>query len=499
MYDEPAVLRAPSALEMLEDSEWVASCRHLRRSAETLLRALPDRRARAAPPPPAHAPPARHPGGVARIASLAWQAAGTAAGWAARDVAPMTYRAVVEGERPSPRAALLARTEDLVRSAGPMYVKLGQFVATSQGLLPQEIVDRFAWCRDAVPPFPGDVARKVVEEALGEQARELVDFEDEPLSAASIAQVHAARLRDGTPVVVKVRRPGLRRVFEADLRALALVAVAAESRAELARRANTRGFVRLFASLAMEELDFRIEAANMVELGLVSEHAGMDFVRCPRPVPGLVDERVLVMDRLPGVPYDQARDTLEGDVDPEALLRLAIRGVLEHTLVYGVFHGDLHAGNVLVDGDGTYGLVDFGIVGRLDEARRSSLVRFMYGFASGDPGLLVRALQEFGAVPEEADAVALARAFEENNVGQLDAITHDAMFAEIARTIRITVDLGLQLPTELVLFFKNLLYLNGLTAGLAPGSNLIGHILPIFEYFQGRYGEAIDAHLQRGA
>src|SRR5207253_3209257 len=138
-------------------------------------------------------------------------------------------------------------------------------------------------------------ARGIIERELGGPVRQLfASFADKPLASASIAQVHAARLHDGREVVVKVRRPGLRRQFEADIRAMALLAAAGENRSAAVRAANARGFVELFAQLVLEEMDFRLEALNMVEVGLASEDAGMlDSLRVPRPIPGLVTPRVL--------------------------------------------------------------------------------------------------------------------------------------------------------------------------------------------------------------
>jgi ubiquinone biosynthesis protein len=159
--------------------------------------------------------------------------------------------------------------------------------------------------------------------------------------------------------------------------------------------------VELFAQLVLEELDFRIEALNMVELGVAAEHAGADYVRFPRPVPGLVTSRVLVMERLPGAAYTSV------EVDKEIgenLLRFAIQGVLEHTLIYGVFHGDLHAGNVLLDSEtGRLSLVDFGIVGRLGPEQRMALGQFLVAFAHMDVRAQLEAMVDFGAIPADVD------------------------------------------------------------------------------------------------
>jgi len=227
-------------------------------------------------------------------------------------------------------------------------------------------------------------------------------------------------------------------------------------------------------------------------VGILSENADMEYVRIPRPIPGLVSESVLVMERLSGMPYNVAKERLDDNVDTEKLIRMAIQGVLEHTLVYGVFHGDLHAGNVFIDTDGTYGLIDFGIVGRLDDRERETLVRFMLGFAMGDTSLLVGALRDFGAIPTEGDVERVLAVFEEKGIGKFASITHDQILDEAVRTVRTVIELGFTLPVELILFFKNLLYLNGLTAGLAPDSDLMSHLAPIFEHFQNRYSDQIE-------
>src|SRR5437763_7374962 len=344
-----------SGAEMLPHSAWVSAVPGLRDEVETWLTTLPAERIRLEREARALATPALHPAGFGRLAQVAGRVIGAAAGWATVDLGRAVYRSVILGERDDGRvAAAVERAEQIVRDSGPVYVKLGQFISTAQGLLPDEVVDAFAWCRDQVPPVRTSTVRRIVERELGRPIDEVfASFGEFPVASASIAQVHAARLRDsGREVVVKVRRPGLRRQFEADIRAMAMLAAIGEARSSAVRAANAHGFVELFAQLVLEEMDFRLEAVNMVEIGLASEDAGMfDALRVPRPVPGLVTPRVLVMEYLPGTRYTDAAGKLDDDVDPAAIIRLGIQGVLEHTLVYGIFHGDLHAGHVFLEPD----------------------------------------------------------------------------------------------------------------------------------------------------
>ncbi|MEG9226561.1 ABC1 kinase family protein [Aeromicrobium sp. Sec7.5] len=379
-------------------------------------------------------------------------------------------------EPPNASAGTLERAQRLVRAGGPTYVKLGQFIATADGLLPDEWVTAFAWCRDEAPALPPGVALEVVERELGPTRSQLEWIDETPLAAGSIGQVHRGRLVDGTEVVVKVRRPGLRRRFRADIETLAIAAAAAEKLHEGTRAANLTGFVELFAQLALEELDFRLEAANLVDSSAVLEALGADHMHAPRPLPGMVTERVLVMELLPGVSYSRLDPS--ADLDGDRLLHLGIKGVVEATLKHGVFHGDLHAGNVLVDeATGSFSLVDFGIAGRLDPAQRAGLVEYLTAWAMNDAAGQITAMQSFGAIAKDAEIDALVAELQV----ELDllqdrsrgAVTFDQLGITLGRLLQVLARNGFRMPKDLVLFFKNLLYLSGFAASVAPGADVL--------------------------
>jgi ubiquinone biosynthesis protein len=280
---------------------------------------------------------------------------------------------------------------------------------------------------------------------------------------------------------------------------MALAAAAAERASKSARVANLSGFVELFAQLVLEEIDFRFEALNQIEVALASEAAGHDFAIYPHPVPHLCAEDAFVMTRVEGVPYTAALAAYPDKVDGERLLRLAVTGTLEHMIAYGIFHGDLHAGNVLINSNGDFSLIDFGIAGRIDAEQRAATVKFLFGFARNDTVLQLRGLQAFGAVPADEDLQALARQLED----QLNAVdptilsregemTVDKLGRALGAIIRVLASNGFRLPKELVLFFKNLLYLNGFAATLAPDTNLFGEIEPTFGYFLQRYPDELS-------
>jgi ubiquinone biosynthesis protein len=488
---------APDPAELAESSAWLDGVPGLRGEALEWLRRAPERRTALARRAAWLTQPLPHPAGVGRLFEMLGRTAAGAGTLVGADVPRAVVATALHGAAPDDLTTAAARrAERVVRAGGPVYVKLGQFISSARGLLPDEIVEAFSWCVDDVEPMAPGRAQSIVEREFARPlTRQFADFDDKPLAAGSIAQLHGARLKDGRAVVVKVRRRGLRRTFEADIRALSMLATLGEWRTEAARSANVRGVVALFAELALQELDLRLEAANMVEVGLVAEHSGLGHVRCPRPLPGMVTERVIVMERLDGVRFTDAPARLHEDVDRDALLRLAVQGVLESTLVYGVFHGDLHAGNVLVDTDGSFGLVDFGIVGRLDQRRREALIELMIGIGTDDVARQVRGLDRFGAIAPDTDVEALSRELTEMAASHREALTMSQ--AEIAdrlgALIRLLASRGVRVPKELVLFLKNLLYLNAFAAAIAPEADLLAQIGPIYGYFAEKYPEAIAA------
>jgi len=497
----------PDSEALLARSEWAAARPDLAEDASRWMRTLPAEREALARRAVRLARPSADPASLLALARTGLRVLDAAGPEALGDLVGVAGRVLRfvpvprAGDDDHRRAERVQQAERLVRAGGPVYVKLGQFIATARGLLPDVWVDGFGWCRDEVPPLPTGAAEQIIERTVGRSTFERFrSFDPEPLAAASIAQVHAATLADGSDVVAKVRRPGLRGQFESDIRALALLSAATELVSAEARIGNVSGFVELFSSLVLEEIDFRFEALNIVELALASEDAGHGSVRYPRPIPGLVAPRVLVMERVPGVRYTDAHETYPEVVDGARLVRLAIEAVLEHTLVYGVFHGDLHAGNVLVDERGDLSLVDFGIVGRLPNERRVALVRFLAAQAMGDFDAQVELLHELGALPADAERHEVRQKLAEQTEHMRQAgyraadgsAGFDALAADFGETLGLLRRAGYRLPKELVLFFKNLLYLNGFAAAVAPELNLVDEILPVFAYFAEKYPTVVS-------
>ena len=374
-------------------------------------------------------------------------------------------------------AAVRALAQAAIRG-GPTYVKLGQLISTTKGLAPDWIAEPFAGCRDAVPPASSVAVAGVLRRAKID--RHLRDWDPTPLASASVAQVHAAVLHDGTEVVVKVRRPGVVGTVAADASYLLPALMVAELTNERLRLANLRGTVELMIRLFAQEVDLRLEATNIVEMALAFERAGLD-VEVPAPIPGLVTKRALVMERVRGVSTADMDAVAGFGHVAEDLVRLAIVAVMETTFVDGIFHGDLHPGNVFVTERGL-ALLDFGIVGRLTQTQRLALIRLLTAGMAEDQTGILDALKDFGALPRDADVAGLVALLPDPpTVDERRAFLHDPSLMEdrLGQIVRALHASGFRVPPELTLFVKNALYLNDAVVRHAPDFDVVGETMAL--------------------
>ncbi len=398
-----------------------------------------------------------------------------------------------EWRRPSSRVGISRRLRLAFERLGSSYVKLGQIVSGGEGLFPDELVAEFKLLRDQVPPEPFDDVRAVVEIDLGGSLDELFEWFDEtPIAAASIAQVHAARLRTGEEVVVKVQRPQVAQRFRDDIAALSWLAPRLVGRIPVAALANPPALVELFAETVIEELDFRLEAQNMLDIARVLAETDQRGIIVPRPHPTLVSRRVLVMERLHGFAFDDVASMHAAGIDTHALLQAGLIASLEGAMIYGVFHGDLHGGNLVVQPDGRTALFDFGMTGRLSERQRIAFMRLlMFGTTGDQRGQLV-ALRDLGAFPPDVDLDALAADLElDGPVKDPTQMSADALMAEMRDVTKKLLGYGARVPKELMLFVKNAMFLNSATAILAPDLDMLQQMMAIYAYFAETHGERI--------
>ncbi|HEY2743094.1 MAG TPA: AarF/UbiB family protein [Polyangia bacterium] len=366
---------------------------------------------------------------------------------------------------------------ELVRLAfeelGPTYLKLGQLIASSHGLFPEAYCKEFQKTLDRVKPFAyADVERTLTVELRARPDKLFAELDANPLASASIAQVHAARLHDGQKVVVKIQRPHIERRVAADIRILRLGA-SLISLVPTVELANPVGIIDDFGHTIREELDFRREAANMDEFNRIMEELGHADVRAPRIIHELTSARVITMERFYGVRVDDVEKVRARAEDTEAKLVHGLRCWFQSMILYGFFHGDVHAGNLMMLDDGALGFLDFGIIGRFDKKTRRQIAEYIVAFASGDFHTLGRVLMSMGALSQGVDLDKLARDLQKAYAPILTTSFGDLNYGSVLPDIlRASVKHRMRLPREFVLVTKQMLYFDRYAKLLAPKLNI---------------------------
>jgi len=357
---------------------------------------------------------------------------------------------------------------------GPTFIKFAQLVASSDGVFPERYVVELRKCLDRVAPFPYDQVIATLEAELGdEKAERLVQIDPVPLASASIAQVHAAQLGDGTEVVIKVQRPGLLARIEADVKVMRTVAAAAEHLSANARMINITGIVEDLAQTLGEEIDFRAEAENLDLFNRIMGELGHSDVRAPVPHWELTTERVLVMERFFGVSVDDVATIRERGIDTEEALVKGLRAWFQSLIFYGFFHGDVHAGNFMLLDDGGVGFLDFGIVGRFEDRQRHLVTDWLVAFATGNYRRLAEIIVEMGGAPSDLDMERFTNGLADVYAPLLEVSYGEVNFAEVVPKMqRVARENHMTLPREFVLITKQMLYFDRYAKLLAPQLNI---------------------------
>lgn len=355
---------------------------------------------------------------------------------------------------------------------GPTFVKLGQIIASSPGIFPVWLTGPARRCLDEVPAFSSEVVRQTVSEDLGEPIHQLFEsFDNEPLSAASIGQVHACTLLDGREAVVKVQRPHLRKQMTTDLRVLKTVARLGQ-RSAWGRSANLLGMVADLSALTAQELNPVLEAWNQQrfrdQIGAFGDNT---WITAPEVFWDYCGPRTICMERVRGIPMDQFEEIAARGVDGELLLRRGAKVWVEAVLVHGPFHGDMHAGNIWLLEDGRACFLDFGIMGELDDEWRE-VVRDLYFTCVFDRNFvrIAQAYRRVGVFPADMGTD------EEigERIGMILTPLLDSGMASVSlgdlitSSVLLMKEFGGTPPQELMLVGKQLLYIERYTKELAP-------------------------------
>ncbi len=397
------------------------------------------------------------------------------------------------------RDAPYTRAEHLrlaLEELGATFIKLGQVLSTRPDLVPPDYVAEFTRLQDAAPPVPYESIAGVIARELGAPPDRIFDeFARAPLASASIGQVHPAVL-GGREVVVKVQRPGVEGLVERDLEILLDLARLAAERTELGQRYDLVGLVEEFAGTLREELDYTREGRNADRFRALFADEPALYV--PEVFWSHTTRRVLVMERLAGIKIGDV-DALEAaGIDRRAVAERAVAIMLQEVFVHGFYHADPHPGNFFVLDDGRIGLMDFGMVGRLDESTRAVLLRVAVAVARRDPDRLVDALLAAGMA-----GAATARDALKRDLGHLLNRYMDRPIKDIAARSFVHEVLAmarrhrLQIPTELVQLAKVIAMSEGLGARLDPEFRLFEFAAPYFQRFwlQGRSPVALGRKL----
>ena len=386
-------------------------------------------------------------------------------------------------------AADLARLEPPVQvrlaleELGPAFVKFGQILAGRADLFGPEWIAEFEKLHSQVPAVPLDSLRPQLREDLGAEPEEVFAwFDPAPLAAASIAQVHRARLQDGTEVVVKIRRPGIADVIDADLRLLARLAALAEAELPALKPYRPQQLVREFARSLRRELDLAGECRQAQRIAL--NLAGLPHILIPRVHWDYTRERVNVQDFIAGVPGNAlAALTPEAGFDRTDLARRGAQAVLKMIVEDGVFHADPHPGNVFYLPGNRIAFIDFGMVGRLSQRRRDEVLQLLLGLVENRPQAVADVLLDWTGDEHGVNLGQLeteVEAFVDQYHGiPLAQLNLGQMLADVTAILR---EHRLGLPSDLALLIKAFISLEGMGRNLDPGFHMATEALPLLQH-----------------
>lgn len=366
---------------------------------------------------------------------------------------------------------------------GPAYVKFGQILSTRPDVVGDELAEQLQVLQDKLPPFSTAEARRAVEAELGHPIESLFSSFDEPIAAASIAQVHrAVRADNGETVAVKVLRPGIERAFRRDIDAFYFVAGAIELVSPSSRRLRPKDVIRHFEGVVLGELDLRLEASSAAEFR--TNTAGDAGFGVPKVIWSHSARRVMTLDWVEGIPIHRIADIEAAGHDRVKLGRRVLELFLSHALRDGYFHADMHQGNLKVAPNGDLVALDFGIMGHIDDYTRRVYAEILYGFIKRDFRRVAEVHFEAGYVPSDQDIEEFARAL--RAVGEpifgMDA-SQISMGHLLHYLFEVTERFGMETRTELILLQRTMVVVEGVSRSLDSRINIWDVAKPIVESY----------------
>ncbi|MFQ5487951.1 MAG: ubiquinone biosynthesis regulatory protein kinase UbiB [Gammaproteobacteria bacterium] len=380
----------------------------------------------------------------------------------------------------APRAVRIRRT---LEELGPIFVKFGQILSTRRDLLPDDIADELARLQDSVAPFPGHIARAMVEKTLGRPVTEtFAVFDETPIASASIAQVHAARLLDGREVIVKVVRPGIEAVIRRDVSLLYILADLAERYWKEGRRLRPREVIAEYEKTILDELDLVREAANASQLR--RNFSGSELLYVPEVYWPYTRRNVMVMERISGIPISDIEALRAAGIDLKQLSERGVEIFFTQVFRHNFFHADMHPGNIFVSPGGQYIAVDFGIMGTLSPEDQRYLAENFLAFFNRDYHRVAELHIQSGWVPagtriDEFES-AIRSVCEPIFERPLKDISFGHLLLRLFQTAR---RFNMEVQPQLVLLQKTLLNIEGLGRQLYPDLDLWQTAKPFLEHW----------------
>jgi ubiquinone biosynthesis protein len=364
---------------------------------------------------------------------------------------------------------------------GPAYIKFGQILSTRPDVVGEELAEQLKYLQDQLPPFPSDIAKRMIEAELEVPVAQAFSEFSEPVAAASIAQVHRARLAEtGEEVAVKVLRPDIERAFRRDIDAFYLAARMIEFLSPASRRLRPMDVIEHFEGVVMGELDLRLESSAAAEFK--ANTATDQGFRVPTPVWHLSGRSVMTIGWAEGLSLADNTAIDAAGHDRRVLGARVLQLFLNHALRDGYFHGDMHQGNLKVAANGDIIAYDFGIMGRIDDYTRRVYAEIIFGFIRKDYRRVAEVHFEAGYVPPDRDIDEFARAL--RAVGEpifgMDA-SRISMARLLAYLFEVTERFGMETRTELILLQRTMVVVEGVARSLDPRINIWQVAQPIVE------------------
>jgi len=373
------------------------------------------------------------------------------------------------------------RLREALQELGPVFVKLGQMMSTRPDLIPDDIAEELSLLQDQVPPFPGEQALLILEQAYEEPvSHHLVDFNLEPLASASVAQVHDARLNDGTEVIVKILRPGLEPVIERDIDLLFMLARMGEKYSPDFRRLRAVEVIDEYSKTIHDELDLMREAANASQLRHNFSTSPLLYV--PEVYFDHTRTNVMVMEKIHGTTVTKVDTLVENGIDLQQLSHSGVEIFYTQVFRDGFFHADMHPGNIFVLDDGRYAAVDFGIMGTISDIDKHFLAENFLAFFNHDYRRVAQAQIDAGWVPEGTRVDEFESAIRSVCEPIFAKPLCEISFGRVlVRLFRVARSFNMEIQPQLVLLEKTLLYVEGLGRQLDPQLNLWDTAKPYLE------------------